>query len=197
MPTNLEKIKFDKLVSEMRFLETEFKYQKMITEGATPSFNLEVRKELEKRGRIDVIDAPPSQKPNRKQRRAAKKASKGTNKLFKKIAKELHPDKLINQDNAEGKKEKFLEASEAKDEDNALKLYSIALELGLAIDTISDENMAVFQQQIDDLKKEITNVKGTWIYGWQQEPAEDKKEIILKKFVDNLIHTNDNKNKLE
>lgn len=181
----------------MRFLETEFKYQKMITEGATPSFNLEVRKELEKRGRIDVIDAPPSQKPNRKQRRAAKKASKGTNKLFKKIAKELHPDKLINQDNAEGKKEKFLEASEAKDEDNALKLYSIALELGLAIDTISDENMAVFQQQIDDLKKEITNVKGTWIYGWQQEPAEDKKEIILKKFVDNLIHTNDNKNKLE
>jgi len=197
VPTNLEKIKFDKLVSEMRFLETEFKYQKMITEGATPSFNLEVRKELEKRGRIDVIDAPPSQKPNRKQRRAAKKASKGTNKLFKKIAKELHPDKLINQDNAEGKKEKFLEASEAKDEDNALKLYSIALELGLAIDTISDENMAVFQQQIDDLKKEITNVKGTWIYGWQQEPAEDKKEIILKKFVDNLIHTNDNKNKLE
>ena len=197
MPNDLEKIKFDKLVSEMKFLETEFKYQKMVTEGAAPSFNLEVRKELEKRGRIDVIDTPPSQKPNREQRRAAKKASKGTNKLFKKIAKELHPDKLINQDNAEGKKEKFLEASEAKDEDNALKLYSIAMELGLAIDTISDENMAVFQQQIDDLKKEITNVKGTWIYGWHQEPAEDKKEIILKKFVDNLIHTNDNKNKLE
>jgi len=187
------------MVSEMNFLETEFKYQKMISDGATPSFNLEVRKELEKRGRVDVLESPANPQPNRAQRRAAKKASKGANKLYKKIAKEIHPDKLVNEggDIAAKKKEKFLEATEAKEDDNALKLYSIAMELGLNIDAVSDENMAVFQQQIDDLKKEIFNVKNTWIYGWSQETAEDKKKIILKKFVDNLIQANDNKNKLE
>lgn len=199
MPDDLEKIKFDKMVSEMKFLETEFKYQKMITDDAAPSFNLEVHKELERRGRVDVLAAQQKPKPNRAQRRAAKKASKGTSKLFKKIAKELHPDKLLNQDDqsASEKKEKFLEATEAKEDNNSLKLYSIAMELGLSIDTISDENMAVFQQQIDNLKQEILNVKGTWIYGWSQEPAEEKKELIIKKFVDNLIQISDNKNKLE
>lgn len=183
----------------MKFLETEFKYQKMITDDAVPSFNLEVHKELERRGRVDVLAAQQKPKPNRAQRRAAKKASKGTSKLFKKIAKELHPDKLLNQDDqsASEKKEKFLEATEAKEDNNSLKLYSIAMELGLSIDTISDENMAVFQQQIDNLKQEILNVKGTWIYGWSQEPAEEKKELIIKKFVDNLIQISDNKNKLE
>ena len=183
----------------MKFLETEFKYQKMIADDAVPSFNLEVRKELERRNRVDVLVAQQKPKLNRAQRRAAKKASKGTSKLYKKIAKELHPDKFVNQDDqaTAEKKEKFLEATEAKEEDNSLKLYSIAMELGLSIDAISDESMAVFQQQIDNLKKEILDVKGTWIYGWSQEPAEDKKEIIIKKFVDNLIQMNDNKDKLE
>lgn len=199
MSGDLEKIKFDKMVSEMKFLETEFKYQKMIADDALPSFNLEVRKELEKRGRVDILAAKQEPKPNRAQRRAAKKASKGTSKLYKKIAKELHPDKLIDQDEktASEKKEKFLEATEAKEKDNSLKLYSIAMELGLSIDPLSEEGMTAFQDQIDNLKKEIFNLKGTWVYGWSQESSEDKREIIIKKFVDNLIQMSDNKNKLE
>ena len=74
MNDKIKKIKLDKLVSEMNFLETELKYQKTIAETAVPDFNLEVTKELERRG----ASRPPAQKapPNRAQRRAAKKHPK-------------------------------------------------------------------------------------------------------------------------
>jgi len=193
----IKKIKLDKIVSEMNFLETELRYQKTIAETAVPDFNLEVTKELERRG----ASRPPAQKapPNRAQRRAAKKASKGTSKIFKQIAKKIHPDKLSNQGDPDekDKKEKFLEATEAKDEDNSLKLYSIALELGLSSIELEKEDIEHFEGQISKVKKDIVSLTTSWVYVWGTQDSEEMKQSIIKKFVDLMTKTDDKQSNSE
>ncbi len=196
MEDKLKKIKLDKLVSEMNFLETELKYQKMLTEDAKPDFNLSVRKELEKRGKEDLLKpAKKEKKLNRAQRRAAKKASKRTSKLFKEIAKEIHPDKLANSgdSDAEKKKEKFLEANEAKDMDNSLKLYSIAVELGLSFNEIEKEDLENFESQLHGIRQNISSLKNSWVHNWTTQTDEKIKQEIIECFVDHMIKAKESK----
>lgn len=190
MGDKLKKIKLDKLVSEMNFLETELKYQKAITETTVPDFNLKVREELEKRGKKQ----PTPEKPalNRAQRRAAKKASKGTSKIFKQIAKQIHPDKLLSEDaETQKKKEKFLEATEAKEEDNSLKLYSIARELGILELELENEDIEHFEKQLCKTKKDISLLTTSWVYVWGTQDSIEIKKSIIEKFVDLMTEQSD------
>jgi len=186
----LKKIKLDKLVSEMNFLETELKYQKTITETVVPDFNLKVREELEKRGKKQSDPEKPAL--NRAQRRAAKKSSKGTSKIFKQIAKQIHPDKLLSEDaETQKKKEKFLEATEAKEKDNSLKLYSIARELGILELELENEDIEHFEKQLCKTKKDISLLTTSWVYIWGTQDSIEIKKSIIEKFVDLMTEQSD------
>ena len=95
------------------------------------------------------------------------------------------------------KKEKFLEATEAKDEDNSLKLYSIALELGLSSIELEKEDIEHFEGQISKVKKDIVSLTTSWVYVWGTQDSEEMKQSIIKNFVDLMTETDDKQSNSE
>ena len=195
---DIKTIKFDKLVFEMKYLEAELDYSSEVMRSAGPEFQKLFQKEMEERGAKHLLFPEKEKKLNRAQRRAAKKASKGTQKIFKMIAKELHPDKLVNLsgEEKEKKENRFLEATEAKEQDNILKLYAMARELNIEVEDLSEEHFAIFEAKIKDLKQEIKNTNLSWVSVWHRSNDEGKKEVI-KKYADFFISSFQDKTESE
>ena len=184
-------MKFNKLTSEWKYLEDELNFQTKIIEKVSPEFHAEVHKEIKNLGKEELL-APDNKSPklNRAQRRAAKKASKATQDIFKKIAKEIHPDKLVGTEESEkqNKENIFLEATAAKEEDNLLKLFSIAKDLRIDIGDLTPEQVSVFEKEIADLRTKVAMNEKSWIYMWASSENEMREKIIkgyTKFFIEN------------
>lgn len=174
-------MKFNKLTSELKYLEDEFGFVNKVLEKVTPEFHSNFHAHMKEIGH-DSLLVQKKQKPklNRAQRRAAKKASKATLSIFKKIAKEIHPDKLVNFEDT--KKEEaasiFLEATEAKEQDNLLKLFSIAKDLKIEIGELSMEQIAAFEEEVTVIRSRIDTTQKSWVYMWASAEGVMKEEII-------------------
>ena len=174
-------MKFNKLTSELKYLEDELDFTTKVLEKVSPEFHSTFHAHMKELGQDDLL-APKEQEPklNRAQRRAAKKASKATQSIFKKIAKEIHPDKLVSLEAAEREKAEiiFLEATEAKEQNNLLKLFSIAKELKIELGELSKEQIATFEEEIASIRSRIDNTQRSWIYMWAAAEGVMKEEII-------------------
>ena len=174
-------MKFNKLTSELKYLEDELGFVNKVLEKVSPEFHANFHSHMKELGKADLL-APKSEQPqpNRKQRRAAKKPSKATQNIFKKIAKEIHPDKNMGLE--EKLKEEmdnlFLKASTAKEEDSLLKLFSIAKELKIEIGKISSEQMAIFEKEVSEMRTKINMSQKSWVYIWAASDDSLKEEIM-------------------
>ncbi len=174
-------MKFNKLTSELKYLEDELGFINKVLEKVSLEFHSSFHSHMKEIGKDDLL-APKKQEPklNRAQRRAAKKASKATQDIFKKIAKQIHPDKHIGLE--ESKKEEindmFLEASEAKEQDNMLKLFSIAKELKIEIGELSAEQLSIFEKEVSEMRTKINMSQKSWVYIWASSEGVMKEEIM-------------------
>ena len=189
-------MKFNKLTSELKYLEDELDFVNKILEKVSPEFRTSFHDYMKELGKDDML-APKEQepKPNRAQRRAAKKASKDTQEIFKKIAKKIHPDKNIGLEEAEKEKmnNMFSEASEAKEQNNLLKLFIIAKELKMEIGKISPEQMAAFEREVSAMRTRIEQSQRSWVYMWAASEEDVKKEIMkgyARYYIDKENKTN-------
>lgn len=197
MEDSFVKIKYDKLVYELKFLEADLHYHNSILEKASAEFNAQCRSAIEDKGLEDVFYGEKSAAEQHAKKQLADKegakktkVSKDTDLLFKKIATVTHPDKLLNLEPAERevKSEIFLKATAAKDEDNLLKLHLIAAELGIEIPEISHSNLLMFENKIVQIKDEIDSKKSTWMWNWLLAPP-DKKGALMDDYVSFMIQT--------
>ena len=181
MEDEIKRMKFNKLTSELKYLEDEFGFVNKVLEKISPEFHSSFHAHMKEIGHDDLL-APKKQEPklNRAQRRAAQKASKATQSIFKKIAKEIHPDKLINLEPTKREEAAniFLEATEAKEENNLLKLFSIAKDLKIEIGELSMEQIAVFEEEVASIRSKIGATQKSWIYMWASAEGAMKEEII-------------------
>lgn len=186
------KAKYDKLLFELKYLEAELEYHNSVLATADSEFKSSFYTEVDKRGvREKLAIQPKTQEEirlNRAQRRAKKKASKAAESLYKQIANKTHPDKLLKASEEERaeKEKKFLEANDAKEEDNILKLHSLAKELNIAIEEISEEQIALFEQKTSEIKKEIYTKKNTWIWAWYNAEG-GRRDSIMSKYLDHVL----------
>lgn len=186
------KAKYDKLLFELKYLEAELEYHNSVLATADSEFKSSFYTEVDKRGvREKLAIQPKTQEEirlNRAQRRAKKKASKAAESLYKQIANKTHPDKLLKASEEERaeKEKKFLEANDAKEEDNILKLHSLAKELNIAIEEISEEQIALFEQKTSEIKKEIYTKKNTWIWAWYNAEC-GRRDSIMSKYLDHVL----------
>ena len=72
----------------------------------------------------------------------------------------------------------FLEASEAKEQDNMLKLFFIAKELKIEIGELSPEHLSIFEKQISEMRTKIEMSQKSWMYMWASSEGAMKEEII-------------------
>lgn len=198
MEDSFLKVKYDKLVFELKFLEADLHYHDSILQKGTAEFESKCRSTIKDLGLEKVFYGEKSAAENYAKKEAeieqesAKKikASKPVEKLFRKIAAQTHPDKLTKLDGEEraAKEKLFLAATEAKDEDNLLKLHIIAADLSIEIPELSLQDILMFEKKIEEIKKEIESRKGTWVWAWLISPS-DKRDKIITDYVDFMVKT--------
>jgi len=192
----IKRMKFTKLASELKYLEDELGFITKVVEKVSLEFNSNFHSHMKEIGKDDLLISKKKEpKLNRAQRRAAKKASKGTQDIFKKIAKQIHPDKNVGLE--ESKKEemnnRFLEASEAKEQDNMLKLFSIAKELKIDIGELSAEHLSLFEKEVSEMRTKIDMSQKSWVYIWASSEGVMREEIIkgyARYYIDKETKTN-------
>ena len=198
MEDSFLKIKYDKLIFELKFLEADLHYHDSILEKGRPDFESKCRETIKELGLEKVFYGEKSaaenyaQKESEAQQETAKgiKASKPVEKLFRKIAVQTHPDKLtklLGEERA-AKEKLFREAIKAKDEDNLLKLHIIAADLVIEIPELSFQDILMFERKIEEMKKEISSKKDTWVWNWLVS-SEEIREKIITDYVDFMVKT--------
>jgi len=188
MTDDLLKMKYEKLLSERKFLEDDLKYHKTLLDREMDKFSKNFDNKARELGAINKL-RPPVKKPQQGAPKKKKPNRKETRDLFKKIATVTHPDKLLNLPlpEKEKKEEKFMQASEAASEDKILSLHKIAKEVGVELPEISEIQIAMFEDEISIHKQNIENLKKTWMWAWMNSPDEESKDIIMSKYVDFLL----------
>jgi hypothetical protein len=189
MSDKMRKIKFEKLMSEVEFLQKDLEYHEILFEEKQAEFG---EKFHEKIGSGEELErtAPKIQEIGEEIVNATKtKASKRSHEIFKKIAIKTHPDKLVNlpPEQANRLKDSFLEASDALEEDDLARLYIIANKLGIEIPDVTDSDLDLIQKNIDNTRQKITNICESWV--WKYSGAGPLvKEVIMDAYIKHLFN---------
>lgn len=188
MADKIRKIKFEKLMSEVEFLQKDLEYHELLFEEKQAEFSKKFEEKIGSGEQIEQV-APKIQEAGEEIVNASKsKASKRSQEIFKKIAIKTHPDKLINlpPDQADRLKDNFLAASVALEEDNLAQLYIIAKKLDIEIPDISDEDLKIIQKNIDVTRQKIENICGSWV--WKYSGAGPLvRDIIMDAYIEHLL----------
>ena len=199
MNDKLLKAKYDKLIFELKFLEADLEYHDSVLRDSLPDFDTSCREVAKSRGLTNLFFGERSIMPKPKlkvdtgeivQGAPKKKVSKEAEKLFKKIAAKTHPDKLLGltEEEKKDKEEQFLEALEAKDDDNLLKLHILAHKSGIELPDLSHENLEIFERKTLEMKGEIFGKQGTWMWKWIMASEEERKKV-MSDYINFMIKT--------
>lgn len=110
-----------------------------------------------------------------------------TKKLFRKIALEIHPDRLVGlPDGAEKNKKKqlFQKSMDALEDNDLIILVSIAIELGIDPPEVSEERLLEAENKIITIKKELQEIESKYVWHWFFCSCLKKKNEILQKIFD-------------
>lgn len=112
--------------------------------------------------------------------------------LHKKIAAMTHPDKLrtLSKVDQKHRKEIFMKATEFADKNNLFGLQQISLELGIEIETPTEEYLEDLEKESNNLRKQIKNYKNTYAWIWYHEEDTERKQLILSSYHDLLVNKN-------
>ena len=104
-------------------------------------------------------------------------------KLFHRIAELSHPDKATGSGFSETEVLRlgriFIRAKQAYDDENWYMLYSIAIDLGLTIDELSDEEVEWIEEDIKKTLAKIAKISNLTAWHWYVGDEEAKK-LALK-----------------
>tara|TARA_Y100000361_G_scaffold43838_1_gene37842 strand:- start:1826 stop:2449 length:624 start_codon:yes stop_codon:yes gene_type:complete len=197
MSDSFIKIKYEKLIFELKFLEADLNYHNSILQKGSSEFDAQCRATIKSRGLEKVFygEKSPAEKHASNQAEEKKKAKKprpdqDVEQLFRKIANITHPDKLVHlpDNEKETKEEMFMAAKEAKDDNNLFRLHVIAADLKIEIPEVTLENLLLFESKITEIKSEIESKKSTWMWNWLISPPE-KRTTLISDYVDFMIQT--------
>ena len=111
------------------------------------------------------------------------------NSVFKKIAKETHPDKLINQnisdEEYDAKVDMYKEAQLSVKNRDWSKVVEIAKELGIDISDIKNDDSEYLKESVKRLTQKIKQLKLTYAWKWKHTPDQDR-EIIRGMILQSL-----------
>ncbi len=107
-------------------------------------------------------------------------------KLFRKIALEIHPDRLIDEPaglEKNKKKKMFQNSLDAVEDNDLIILVSIAIELGIEPPEVSREKLIETENKIITIKKEIKELESKYVWRWFFcSHPEEKNEILQNIF---------------
>ena len=177
MNDKLLELQRKKLQQQILYLRTELEETEWIFQDCLKEFDVEFRKYIkeptEKR-KGDVTESPKYDIP-----------ATDVNSVFKKIAKEPHPDKLINQnisdEEYDAKVDMYKEAQQSVKNRDWSKVVEIAKELGIDISDIKNDDSEYLEESVKRLTQKIKQLKLT--YAWKWGHTHDQEKEIVKGMI--------------
>lgn len=107
--------------------------------------------------------------------------------VFKKIAREIHPDKLENIPEFEKKYKQVLfeKARTALEENDYYAIVEVAEELDIEPPPPTKKQIEMMKQTNSKLEKEIKKIEDSLIWGWYHG-EDDKKEELMERYIEYL-----------
>ena len=192
--------KYQKLLKEVNYLRSELEYQNEVLKSAHHEFESYYREwcanndididTLNKKHSQSITTLMPKTKTQVHDENDAiipikdieiKRKANKFSKIYRKLARELHPDK------EQGNEEKFSRISDAYNNGEWSVLLDAASDLGILPDNFKDI-FPLMREEASDLRKKIAKNEST--YSWLLFECEDNhkcKERIVKKFLKHLF----------
>lgn len=170
-------VEVDKMFNKKYFPETP------VDQPSEDNSEVEHHQE-EPRTRVES-DAPVSES-------ADKPVDPQVRKMFKKIATKCHPDKLaILEDGFEKnrKEELFAQARAAFEDDDVVTMAHVAMELGVEVPEITEDQLKETENKIIAIKKELDHIESTYVWRWFFTNDPKEKESILQELF-NIMYEN-------
>jgi hypothetical protein len=186
----LKKLEVMKLIKELDFLESEFKYKSEFLKEIDFEFKrqvesiLEMNQDLEKQFSKSIefffekkAETLNDVNPEELEENVITiEKNPKVKSLYRIIAKSTHPDKK-NDDNL---KEIYMEATKAYENNELLPIISICDKLKIPYE-ISEEEFDNLKKEIDTLKRKSNFLESTYSWQWYVKPnIEEKTEIVLR-----------------
>ncbi len=117
--------------------------------------------------------------------------SNSVKRIYRAIAKESHPDKLmdVEEEEAAKKKKLFREAQRASEQANLLELIEIAEILNIIPPDPEEEHLDILEQNVKDLKSANKMITDTTAWRWHKEESPEMKEAILIRYMQYIYTT--------
>ena len=182
MNDKLLELKRKKLQQQILYLRTELEETEWVFQDCLKEFDVEFRKYFKnptekKKGDVSA-DSPEYDIP-----------ANDVNMVFKKIAKETHPDKLINKDISDeeydAKVDMYKEAQRSVKKRDWSKVVEIAKELGIDISDIKNDDSEYLKESVKRLTEKIKQLKLTYAWKWKHTPDQEK-EIVKGMILQSL-----------
>ena len=178
MNDKLLELKRKKLQQQILYLRTELEETEWIFKDCLREFDVEFRKYFKdptEKHKNDVTSKPPEYDI----------PANDVNMVFKKIAKETHPDKLINKDISDeeydAKVDMYKEAQRSVKNRDWSKVVEIAKELGIDISDIKNDDSEYLNESVKRLTEKIKQLKTTYAWKWGNTPDQEKE--IMKGMI--------------
>ncbi len=189
---------YDLLSAEISFLKKDVKISRNILDKAQILFHEQFMKKM-------GYTSPPEHNKNNTQFQKSPKISEYSQKLskpialspkkkkdpklkdiFKKIAQEVHPDKMLKKPEFEKnyKKNLYDNAIIALEEDDYFTLCEIAKKLKLSPITHSEETIEFMRKTVNNLKLEQKEIKNSIVWTWHNSSSAERKQIIMEKYIE-------------
>ena len=189
--------KYKNLILELKYLYSELEFHEEELEGASVSFQ-EALTIYCVEHKIDLFAgaAPKPQTPTTSdsleilESEIVEIRDKDLKKIFKMIALVCHPDKLLklSEKEQEEKTDLFIKAQQEAKAGNLYQLSQIAIELEIKLPPPRDSQLKLLQKEASEVQNKISQASGTYAWAWSDEDDEDKREDLLKNYVD-LMHS--------
>tara|TARA_B100000686_G_C16544343_1_gene839096 strand:+ start:186 stop:854 length:669 start_codon:yes stop_codon:yes gene_type:complete len=135
---------------------------------------------------------------NRKKKQAEQEPTKTKNpeskklkKIYRAIARESHPDKLVDasEEEASNKEKLFREAQEASDQVNLVDLIEIAENLNIKPPDPEPEHLEILEKNIKNIKNANKMITDTTAWQWHHTEGEQQKSDILIRYMQYIYTT--------
>lgn len=155
---------------------------------ARPSQKAEAEKPSEEDG-LSTEQRAKKENQDDDKRIEAEKEEKDENlkQVFKKIAREIHPDKLENIPEFEKKYKQVLfeKARTALEENDYYAIVEVAEELGIEPPPPTKKQIEMMKQTNGKLENEIKKIEDSLIWGWYHG-EEDKRKELMERYIEYL-----------
>lgn len=188
------------LAGQLQSARRELKLSTEILQSAAREIEVLFRKHL-----VEIGEQPPVKNKDNKEQKEVKEQEESVDddppqlvkQAFKKIATQIHPDKLLHLEDEEEKAAKteiYQKAIQAMEDRDLVVLLDILHDLGSELPDISESDLENTKNKISSIKEELAAIHSTLAWKWHTTFDKKRKDSILKEIFGVLYERHKKKN---